>query len=819
MSFWKKYEFIIIAAITLLFVYLVVFLNQKLNFLLGNELVVVLAPLEKSFRMHYGDLRVAGFNVSIDNVAYCKADCSYSFNDRSRNEIIDKGNFKIEKRRHFKKSYNLSVRRLGSGQDIYSFDVNCRSIRSFFCLTNSPQKFRSSLITVNYDLTETEKELKKILGKNVTALLKQLSEVDVMHQQVNQKYFELAHKVNLNNLSKKKIELNDVYDTTRISIENLRSLWYVENYVKLNRLFNQSFFETLNTIKNSIAILNKDIENIVGLHNTLLLRLNFLSDRLNELNNFAILFDNETLSKFNINVGKLNSLSSQIINNTFNSYDELIEPLENISLQQELIIENSKIPSETLFFNSDYYLTFENDLLCGLMQDCKENASVKSIFKNTKKFLDAYPNASQLIKNCNLLEGLNQKYSRIRNETLSLIADKNISFPSDDEFLSAANNFKDKRVREINNSYYKSFEKNMTSLVQLNYNQSFNFSLYLLSKIKIMDVTSEILNKCKMIGAAGKIIEMDIAPVNSSIKYNITSKIDTNLSDNPPICCVFNECKPCCRDDSCRNEPKTFPIIFLHGHSVASANSPEYSLDAFDKLQYKLQDDGYLNAGVLLYSKANETEKGVLGLSGKPVTVKVTYYYDIYRKEEEYLIVPTKSESIDTYALRLNDIVSVVMEKTGKPKVNIVAFSMGGLIARKYIQIFGDKHVDKLIAIGSPHKGISGAVAGLCPVLGESKECTDMQEGSLFLNKLNDPLLHPSSVKIFNIMGKGCLRNGKDGDGIVLAEQASLKGVIESQEFFVNGTCSGPFGQFHVDLLDVDKHPEVYRMISDILKK
>ena len=154
-----------------------------------------------------------------------------------------------------------------------------------------------------------------------------------------------------------------------------------------------------------------------------------------------------------------------------------------------------------------------------------------------------------------------------------------------------------------------------------------------------------------------------------------------------------------------------------------------------------------------------------------------------------------------------------------KPKVNIIAISMGGLVARKYMQIFGDESVYKFIAIGSPHKGIIGNVAGLCPVFGESKECIDMQQNSLFLNRLNDPSRQPSAAKIFNIIGKGCFRDGKDGDGIVLAEQASLKGTTNAKEFFVNGTCSGRFGYFHTDLLDVDKYPEVYRIISEILKE
>ena len=207
-SFWKKFEVIIIAIITLFVIYCIIFFNQKINFILGNELILYLSPDQKSFNMHYGDVSKAEFDVSMDNSAYCRAACSYSFNDRSRNEIIDTGDFELEKKQHLTKNYDLSVKRLGSGQDIYSFDATCYSIRSFLCLTSSPKKSRSSLAVVNYDLTETEKELKKILKQNVTKLLEVLSDADVSHQHANQKYFELAHNVNLNNLSKEKIEID-----------------------------------------------------------------------------------------------------------------------------------------------------------------------------------------------------------------------------------------------------------------------------------------------------------------------------------------------------------------------------------------------------------------------------------------------------------------------------------------------------------------------------------------------------------------------------------------------------------------------------------
>ena len=230
--------------------------------------------------------------------------------------------------------------------------------------------------------------------------------------------------------------------------------------------------------------------------------------------------------------------------------------------------------------------------------------------------------------------------------------------------------------------------------------------MHLLSNINISERARELLPICQKPLPLDNISLFNFEHVNTNISFKAVSKIDTNLSENPPVCCVFNSCRPCCNDESCKNDLKTFPVVFLHGHSFAKDNSPEFSLDSFNKLQLRLQEDGYLDAGIVsLYSKNEQFENGDWGLSGKPVTVKVSYYYDAFRQEDKYIVVPTKSENIDTYALRLKDLIDIVKERTAKPKVNIIAHSMGGLVARRYLQIFGDDDVHKLVTIATPQQG------------------------------------------------------------------------------------------------------------------
>lgn len=836
-SFWKKYEVIMLVAATLLFIYLIVLFNQKINFFLGNELIVFLTPSQKSFSMHYGDISKAEFDVSIENFAYCRAICSYSFNDRSRNELIDRGNFSIRIGQHAVKAYNLSVKRLGSGQDIYSFDVGCSSITSPLCLTKGIEKSRSSLVIVNYDLTETEKELKSSLRQNVTKLLGFLSGVDAMQQRLNQRYFELGIKANLKNLSREKIMIDDEYNKFTLSVENLRSIWATENYNKLSLLFNQSFFDELEKIEKSTIRLDGDMENIAKLHNGLLSRLAALGKSINALESFAsVLEESEVIDDA---IASFNSISSALTNNTFENYSSMINGIEGVEGQQEAIAGSMKLPSAELFFGAEYFLKLDSDFLCTLMQNCRENISISGAAKKTGIFLENYPEDSALKESCSSLNELNNEYAAARNETARLTANKSIAFPSSSEFAELASRFRDNEMRGINNSYIDSFEKsrqenntnpdvleiarmilpkNKTNIEHLQYNESINISLYLLSNLGLSKETKGLLEKCGKLGKATRLGKFIFEPIGPAINYTIIQRIDTGLSDNLPVCCIFNECKPCCRDDSCMNDPKTFPVIFLHGHSLAKSNSPEFSLDAFNKLQSRLQDDGYLNAGIVsLYSRNEPAQRGIWGLSGKPITVKVSYYYDAFRKEDKYIVVPTKSENIDTYALRLKELIEIVKERTNKPKVNIIAHSMGGLVARRYIQIFGEDDIDKFIMIATPNKGVAGAVGDYCGFIGENRECIDMQENSLFLNKLNDPAKQPKDTRIYTLIGQGCQMEYGDGDGIATVESASMK---DSREYYINGTCSGFFGEvLHTAILDIDKYSETYRIVKNILKE
>jgi uncharacterized alpha/beta hydrolase family protein len=267
----------------------------------------------------------------------------------------------------------------------------------------------------------------------------------------------------------------------------------------------------------------------------------------------------------------------------------------------------------------------------------------------------------------------------------------------------------------------------------------------------------------------------------------------------PARCCMNRSCGQCCSSGSCQDD---YPIIFVHGHSMDKDTSFEHSIDSFIVLQESLESDGYIDAGTLASYAPLSEKDGSLSRLVRPVSIRASYYFDEFY-EPSVTLVQTKSENIDTYAVRLNEIVKSVKQMTGKPKVILVAHSMGGLVSRRYLQVFGVNDVDRLVMIGTPNHGINGTVGRLCAVTGSELECRDMQSTSLFINKLNREKL--PKMDILNIVGTGCQMDGSKGDGIVL-ESSALLGKGDS---VLVGTCEGEM--LHSKLLEDARVYELLR--------
>jgi hypothetical protein len=403
------------------------------------------------------------------------------------------------------------------------------------------------------------------------------------------------------------------------------------------------------------------------------------------------------------------------------------------------------------------------------------------------------------------------------NNVLSVIADNKDKLQSEFNYLNETVYSKIKIYNSIVNSL-SSYKEDLLVLLNTGMNESdavtlegivdnFNIKVSLLSKSRDIE---------EKVNISSSIVQNNFSYTNGTFKANRTvefnltkifltfpnqSSQNFTLDKQESICCVYNNCRVCGKVEG------AYPILFVHGHDFNQGISAEYSLSTFQNLQNKLDSDGFLNAGQLTLYDSDLNVSGILGLAGVPITVRSTYYYDVIKESRSiYLPVQVKSESIDVYSIKLKTLVDKLKYETGQDKVIIVTHSMGGLVARRYIQLFGNSSVDKLIMVSAPNNGVSGSIASLCSVFGASAECNDLSTGSLFLNKLNnDPSPY---VNTYNIIGTGCQMDGGIGDGIVLDST-----FASSKEYYINGSCSG------IDLLHVSivNSEELHQIIKSIL--
>ncbi len=87
--------------------------------------------------------------------------------------------------------------------------------------------------------------------------------------------------------------------------------------------------------------------------------------------------------------------------------------------------------------------------------------------------------------------------------------------------------------------------------------------------------------------------------------------------------------------------------------------------------------------------------------------------------------------SIDHFVGQLQQRIESLVAETGAPRVALVTHSMGGLVARAYLQHHGTARVGKLVTIAAPHRGTEVARLGL------GRNAREMQPGSIWLRRLN----------------------------------------------------------------------------------
>ncbi len=800
---WKEHRKIAVILILGIIVLLSLFGTQIylfINFLLGNNVVVKLEASPQLLKVDRGETATLQVKVGVTTNPFCSAACSLQVNNLADNSILLEDSAVLRPGLNLEKEVILFAREKGHGAMPIKVELKCAGIKTFFCHTDGQPTTRNLLVIAEYNLGEEEIALKQKAREKLSeqaAIIKEFPETFSM-------------------LRAALISINDSLETTPLLTEaakgeaaaaemnsylqQLENLWGEEDYLQLHQQLETFPLELQDEAQQAVAVIEqglhdynqslmamKEARQIAALLSEItVLELTLAEEIKTELNAFNLI-----ASQFN---ARVTLLMKQLQANAMKQKMDLLwnktimkNDLVALSLGVETKIISEVIRSELNILNEDLpnisLFVLANETPANVSGACSSVKDLQVLSSSLKPQLEEKA------------ELQNYSYTKDFNETITLLAEN---------ALQAQRNQLQQEIPV--NAPQKKVLQQLLYFARLH--RTTSYPNYNLNPAVLLKVMEKIPKECT---AASANVEIQQITAQETIfpQSGTATAIAFTLSEPPAKCCVNQQCSSCCTTKECRENPEYYPIIFLHGHAFNKETSYEYSLDAFNGIQQKLEEDGFISAGaVSLYTKKN-IPPGELGLFNAPMTIKASYYVDLFQTPENYVVIQTKSEGIDVYALRLKEIMDTIKYQMGRPKVIIAAHSMGGLVARRYLQIFGSADVAKLITIGTPHQGIAGDIADYCDFVGEQRECNDMNVNSVFMNKLKFGGL--PSIPIITIIGAGCDMDSKPGDGIVWEQNAELEGA---KKYLIKGACS-TFSLLHTDLLDVSKYPEVYQIIKE----
>jgi triacylglycerol esterase/lipase EstA (alpha/beta hydrolase family) len=160
----------------------------------------------------------------------------------------------------------------------------------------------------------------------------------------------------------------------------------------------------------------------------------------------------------------------------------------------------------------------------------------------------------------------------------------------------------------------------------------------------------------------------------------------------------------------------------------------------------------FAGAAIFFFVRARPEEPPNLARGGDPFPVILVHGYgggstSMHAIEARLVREGRRVVSLDLPDGGVGDIsgsaeeVARAVDETGSPTVDLIGFSMGGVVVRSYVaDLGGTERARYVMTLASPHHGTK--VAGLAS-LGDPGACTGACEqlapGSSFLERLNDP--------------------------------------------------------------------------------
>jgi hypothetical protein len=707
------------------------------------------------------------------------------------------------------------------------------------CLSNEDKKYFTSLISINYKITKEEKEA---IDKNYNKLDSLFFEVAnlnvlfdnlvVMRNRLPNNYERIEISEKISNYKKEIAKMEKI-------IENLNVLWKNYEYLQLSNENMEEYRTNVASLKENMTMdlslcvqiikqRNQNIDNLISVKS---------NDK--SLYEAIIFYENESnyynyykFQKINNHLEIVNTSYFDIKKDNFVNETEISKEIEETGI----LIGQDVIEYSGVIFEKEYLnLIGKENLLLKKYNITEENTN--SSDNNCKLLLSAFTD----------LKNSNDASDKYKNDRLVFFSENNVTVNE-----TLLNYDIDVASKEIEYNLLISLKQKLNitddKLELLNridselkyFNDFYNYSnnteiinVSELYKMSVFDTSSYdefISQNCKDNNFSKKI---NISKIEYFFSNNMTDillkKQDTTIPDtkiqysslanNTDVCCTYGDCFTCCDDETCRE--KNYPTIYVHGHAFNNDLTPDTMLNGFSKMQTVFTNDKYINAGKLDLAESYESSSYLdLGRNNRKLIFGVSYFYISYYNLGSYSFSVEKDERIENYAIRLREIISLIKYKTGAKKVNIIAHSMGGLVVRDYISLFGSEDVDKIITINTPHHGVSGRVEKLCPVFGSAKACEDLNYDSIFLKRIDNSNIDKRK-DMYVIRSIGCsmkdeFGNETIGDGIVTNASGFLLGA---NNLVINGNCTDALNtDLHNNVLDPDKYPETYEMIKEILK-
>jgi hypothetical protein len=790
----KRHRRLIVIIIVILVIILAASGTQLglwINFMLGNDVIISLNVDKEYLLLENGQEKQVNFEIKIQTNPFCRASCSSELMDISHNREIDRLIFNIRPGNPHEQSYVLRPYDPGKGKELYRFSISCHGQKSTLCHTSEENISRSILITLDHDLNEEEKALRSSTQDKITffneqqaqqqSLLDYFTALTEQSDKVIIHSFEIPSERILNNLQRneKLIEESKEWWNQELYASLSDPLYQLEQNFKSNSFYFEMWNESLNAEI-------REYENLS-------LQVLSIQEQLMLLKNQTIISSsnldlNQTIFVFNHKMEQFNQKSTLVEKRQWIIELQSIVNNVNFTLQRNLLKESAK---KILKLDAD------KQVLCQVEGTCLSTGKVKDYLRT----LPLLENSCQQ----------QQQFLVVLKERINNLSNSGFTNQDEATIYSVTKYLQYLQLQEkLNQTGGSEGSPNFDALLQalntlmkptpvVTENQP-SYTLAILTELEKQQ------GNCSFVPIQ---LEVDLfVPLEVKAELKLQEPSVLLFKEAKTHCPLYGKEQECCSEEECDTEA---PIIFVHGHAFNKDVSTEYSLDAFEEIQSKLSENGYVNAGAVSGYQFGAENKDLWKTVPGSFTFRGSYYYDFFEVESQYSLVQTKSENIDTYAIRLRDMIDWVKYKTGRPKVIIVAHSMGGLVSRRYIQVFGIEDVKELIMIGTPNYGVTGDAADYCPLIGEQLECRDMGENSLFLNKLNREKL--PNIPVTNIVGVGCDTEGKDGDGIVIKDKAELQGI---KNYYIKGNCTGT-DYLHNTLLKVNNYPHVYEIVKEAL--